>query len=394
MARSWLWAPASYNGVPFYVKSGTPSGGRRLAVHEYPGGEAHDVEDMGRSAGRFSVTAYLTGEATDVQVAALLAVLDREGAGLLSLPMFGAKMVRPEKWSPSWTDDKLNAVGLQIDFVEEGAAGAPFVAGLALRILSTAAAGLPGLIGTAVSGLFQAISPNSFAFKDAGDALVDMGASVEALRTGLPVPDDVSRYAAQIVGDTVATLTGTGLPDPGTVAAVLLTQVDDVVEALPEGVGGDVLAQAASYTAALAAAAVERRRLSSEGGAIYCAAAVMFAAETIRVLAATPYEARSDAIAARRRMSETADAVIPLYGALGDTIVSAFNELWGTAADYLSRSIATLAPVVLVEAPKALPSTLLAYRLYGDTTRASELVSRNKVATPLLMPTLFEASSS
>jgi hypothetical protein len=437
MARNWYWSPGSYRGASFYVTTATPSGGRRLSVQEYPGSETHDVEDLGRAAPRFSVTCYFTGETADSDHKALLSALDQEGAGSLTLPMFGTKQVRPEKWDPSWTDAKLNAVAMTVSFVLEGTAGAPTALGLGERILSSLLGDLPGVLGAALGGsvsgvvngvlegplgdalsgalginvdallsgrvltlldgggggLFASIMPDSFAFKDSADALVEMGSVVETLRVSLPVPDAVSRPAQIVVSEVVSNLNGTGLPNPGYVAALMLVQLDNVVEAIPAGDGADVLADATSYAVTVASAASDRVRVSNEGAAVYSATAVMLAAETIRVLATSPYNARPDAVAARRRMGEVAGLVLPLYGALGSDVVRVFNDIWGQAVDHLAKTITTLAPVVLVEVNRALPSTLLAYRLYGDPNRASEIVARNQTGTPFLMPIIFEALS-
>jgi prophage DNA circulation protein len=58
---------------------------------------------------------------------------------------------------------------------------------------------------------------------------------------------------------------------------------------------------------------------------------------------------------------------------------------------HLSQTAAERAPAVRVETGVSLPSTLLAYDLYGDAGRAEALVDRNRVATSLVMPVSFEA---
>ncbi|MDB5596290.1 MAG: hypothetical protein JWM36_3251 [Hyphomicrobiales bacterium] len=433
MARNWYWSPGSYRGASFYVNTATPSGGRRLSVQEYPGSETHDVEDLGRCAPRFSVTCYFVGESADSDHRALVAALDQEGAGSLTLPMFGTKQVRPEKWDPSWTDAKLNAVAMTVSFVLEGTAGAPTALGLGERILSGLLADLPGVLGAALGGslsgflqgtlgdallgalgvnasnllpgsvlallsggaggLFSSVPANSFAFKDAADALVEMGSTVESIRTAVPTPDNVSRTAQIVVSEVVYNLNGTSLPNPGDVAALILVQLDNLIEAIPAGAGADVLADATSYAVQVANGASDRVRVSDEGAAVFGATAIMLAAETIRILATSPYDARPDAIAARRRIGEVASQVLPLYGALGPDVVRAFNDVWGQAVDHLAKTITTLAPIVLIEVNRSLPSTFLAYRLYGDPARAPEIVARNQTGTPFLMPTIFEAMS-
>ena len=62
-------------------------------------------------------------------------------------------------------------------------------------------------------------------------------------------------------------------------------------------------------------------------------------------------------------------------------------------ADLRARS-ASLPELATVALPGALPSLVLAFRLYGDTFREPEMVARAAVRHPGFMPGLFEALSS
>lgn len=70
----------------------------------------------------------------------------------------------------------------------------------------------------------------------------------------------------------------------------------------------------------------------------------------------------------------------------------------GTLANLAIRAVsersADMVPVVTVESGVSLPSTVLAYRLYGDATRAASLVDIAEAATPMIMPVRFEALGS
>ena len=106
------------------------------------------------------------------------------------------------------------------------------------------------------------------------------------------------------------------------------------------------------------------------------------------------YRDRKAAQAERARIASSAGAITALYDALGPDAMSALDAMFGMAAKYLSERIPNLAPVVIVETGVSLPSNVLAYRLYGDPNRAQELVDRNAVATPAIMPTKIEALAS
>lgn len=103
------------------------------------------------------------------------------------------------------------------------------------------------------------------------------------------------------------------------------------------------------------------------------------------------YPSRHDAQAARSAVSARADIVFGEAGIYGSEAIAWLVSMAGVATLYLSRTAAERAPAVRVESGVSLPSTLLAYDLYGDAGRAHELVDRNRVATSLVMPVSFEA---
>lgn len=88
--------PASFRGVPFHVDDDEAEGGKRVAVHEYPGRDVPSTEEFGRRARRFYVRGYTIGSDYDVQLAALRLICEAPGGGLLVLPQQGAWMVHCE----------------------------------------------------------------------------------------------------------------------------------------------------------------------------------------------------------------------------------------------------------------------------------------------------------
>ncbi|MHB8887174.1 MAG: DNA circularization N-terminal domain-containing protein [Methylovirgula sp.] len=142
--------PATFNGVAFYVDREELEESRRIITHEYPGSEDHDNEDLGRNASCFALTAYFCGETTDLDAAMLRMVLRQPGAGLLTLPMFGAILVRARHWRPTWSKEMLNFTGFSIEFVEESTQSPSVPLGLGAALLASAAAALPALLGAAV----------------------------------------------------------------------------------------------------------------------------------------------------------------------------------------------------------------------------------------------------
>jgi hypothetical protein len=107
------------------------------------------------------------------------------------------------------------------------------------------------------------------------------------------------------------------------------------------------------------------------------------------------YRSRPDAQKGRDDLAAQADTVLDQAGeAFGPDLHSWLIRLVGVAVVQISAIAATRAPLVRVETNLSLPSSLIAYDLYGDPSRGAELVERNRVRTPLVMPIALEAVSS
>jgi prophage DNA circulation protein len=399
MARDWRWRKAFFDGASFYVDMAEVSASRRIIVHEYPGSETHDLEDLGRNATRLEVTAYFVSETADADSAALFSRLARAGAGLLSIPMFGTFRARAKESRPSWSRQALNYVGFPVTFLEEGSAGAPIPTGLGEAILGQMGGALASALGAAVSSALAGVPLSSFVRSDMLSEIASFAAQVEAVRFAATLPDDAAEATRTAISDTVSSLTNGPALDPAAAIETLATTLDSIVYDQTDAAssaGALVGALSAGVDAALAArtASLVHWGVSPLVSIVPLAAAVAFAGEAARAMAVADYVSRRDAAAARTRLATMVAKILPLYADLGADATAAFDDIYGEAARHMSSRILDLAPVMLVEVSASLPSNVLAYRLYGDPNRGAELVARNGVATPCFMPQRFEAARS
>lgn len=112
--------PASFRGAGFYVEAGTRSGGRRLAPHEYPKRDLPYVEDMGRKARGYSVTAYCLGPDYQDDRDALILALEAEGSGTLVLPALGDVVVKAGPYAVIERRERGGFCEFEISFLEAG----------------------------------------------------------------------------------------------------------------------------------------------------------------------------------------------------------------------------------------------------------------------------------
>lgn len=103
---------------------------------------------------------------------------------------------------------------------------------------------------------------------------------------------------------------------------------------------------------------------------------------------------RPQARAGRDRIASAGDTALRLVSAMGANGVDLYvwlSSLTNIAVRLVSDQAADAVPVVRVETGISLPSTFLAYQLYGDAGRAASLVEIAGVSTPMLMPSAFNA---
>ena len=112
--------PASFRGAAFQVRRHTRAGGRRLAVHEYPGRDEPFPEDLGRRAGTFQVDGYVVGDDYHEAREALVRACNEPGPGTLVHPYLGTLRVWCEDVSDSERSDEGRMARISMRFVEAG----------------------------------------------------------------------------------------------------------------------------------------------------------------------------------------------------------------------------------------------------------------------------------
>lgn len=374
--RDWrnAFLPAAYRGAAFKVEIEGGSFGRRLSIAPIAYSDQAVIEDMGGLPDRFQVTAYCAGDIADAQCKALLAALKRKGGGVLVLPMIGPKRCRAEQWGFTRFKGRAGYVGIDIDFVVEGLSAVPFLPAAAAGLLSdlasaiapVAAAAFASRVVSASGGAREDIAATASHRAQALSALADLAGTSDVPSVATTAIAAASTAAANVLSapKTHATATVTAWRMIGRYfePAKVFDLASAELEASMGATVADTLARAGQL-AALSLAAVRR-----------------------------DYSARADATEARAVLARRADPVlVESSAAFGSDVFAWVAETSGQAALAISRIAADRAPLVRVESGVSLPSAVAAYALYGDANRADELVARNRVATPALMPSIFEA---
>lgn len=137
-----------------------------------------------------------------------------------------------------------------------------------------------------------------------------------------------------------------------------------------------------------------KRRASGLGRALLACSEAAMLGQAFLAEARSDFADRQSAVDARGRIAAAMDDCSDrIAAASGMTIFGLLSEAARQATEFLVAEASELKPVVQVEAQRSFPSSALAWSLYGDPARATELVSRNRVGTPLFMPPVIEALS-
>lgn len=381
--------PGSFRGVPFKVLADSREGGRRLALHEYPLRDLPYAEDLGRKARAFSVQAVVLGWDYDLVLRALTNAMEAEGPGLLTHPSYGLIQVAVDRYQVEISTAEGGMARVSIDFVEAGAAAAPFgVLDTLSEVVDQVAqvwaygrlaievgyrvVGLPGLVGDAASALVG----TTLERYDALARALPLGAADRAsLVQG--VSDDRVRVAALAANPR---LVGAALVGRLAAAVPLVSAPWEGYLRCAELAGWQPPPALPATTPARVAIATNQAVLVAAVRDAAIAAAGRLAAAALTAPAVTTAQ---EICALRSALCELIDtrALVAddgAYRVLTALRVALARDLSERALQAPRRRSVTLGATQ--------PALVLAYRLYGDAGRAGEIERRNRVRHPGFVP--------
>lgn len=117
--------PASYRGTPFHVRTRTVEGGKRTASHEIFNRDLPYIEELGRRARSFSVTAYVVGDDYLPRRDAVIQALETRASGELQLPYDDPLQAVCTSWRLTESSEEGGFAALDLTFEESGPSQRP-----------------------------------------------------------------------------------------------------------------------------------------------------------------------------------------------------------------------------------------------------------------------------
>lgn len=109
---------ASFRGVPFQIESVNDKGEKSLAIHEYPYRAGGEVEDLGRKPRIIPLKAVFWGVNYLSGLRALVKAFEKEGKGELIHPVFGSVEVVIRNWDIPHEAERPNYATVSFEAVE------------------------------------------------------------------------------------------------------------------------------------------------------------------------------------------------------------------------------------------------------------------------------------
>ncbi|MDQ2764513.1 MAG: DNA circularization N-terminal domain-containing protein [Pseudomonadota bacterium] len=428
--------PASFRGAPFAVLADEVGGGRRIALHQYPGKDEPWAEDMGRAARQYRFRGFIVdgdvvfaGGPIQLQRVLLLAALEKSGSGVLTHPTLGVLNVSVARFSVGEDLGAGRMSSVDVEFVESGKRSFPSILSKSTGLLSAANLCKVALAVDGVRVLALAASAGGRR-KDLSNTAATWSSKVVALGADAT---SLQRLAAQLPGEYGRFAGGGNVGVDGRRATIYTTNthIEDLVAVSSASrvaisraavaLGGAVAAANLQYAttlldavsaliAALAAGCADPsdairllvqlvdyipprpEALSPIGVAFSRAIRRAVAGELVTAVGQYQPTSSDDAALKIAHIGDVLDRIATDAADAGDE--ESFRAVRAARAavvqDLRTRG-STLARVRTFTPGRAQPALQLAQRYYRDPARAAQLVTQVATIHPLFMPPAFQA---
>lgn len=371
----------SFRAATFVVPADDLQFGRRTEAHEFPLRDTPYIEDLGRAARRFTVEVFVSGPDYMVQRDALIAELEKPGPGLLTHPFYGILNVtaidQPRVRQSSREGGKAT---FTITFIEAGENIFP-------TAVTATAASVDAAADVAVAAAKVAFLKRFNVSGLPGWGIVALEDKLAGLLSGL-----LNRVGA--VTNTIAA----AIRAPANMAGLIVGSIQQIqtmfavpfealrlYKTLFSGAAGGAAATTATLTSTI------QRQQAIATVALQEFIGTLIVIEACRAASRVAFVASDDAVTARDDLL----AEISLRIAATDPILllpiesDLFDALLGLRAAVVQdiRVRGAKLPRIQHYTPTAvLPAHVLAHKIFGDATRAEEIIARNRVKHPGFVP--------
>jgi prophage DNA circulation protein len=362
------------------------SGGRRIALHEYPLRSTPFAEDLGRAAREFSVELFVLGQNYMPDRDRLIAALEEPGPGQLAHPYLGRMRAVVKDFRLTESTARGGIARFSVTFVEAGEQREPQGELQTPAAVADAADAAQEEAAASFAAAFSVDGQPAFVRADAKNALTRATGVLEDAIGAVPsIPEAVTEFRDQLshFSNALSEL----VLAPKKLANEVTRLVDDL-----QGIAqrpGEALSMyddAETFGAddkPITGATPARDQQRANRAAINALVRDTSAAAAARTTSRTTWSALEDAVATRDRISERLDDRAEVSG---DARFERFTDLRLAVIRDIRTRAADLARVGYYAPPQVQPALVLAHRIHGDASRDQEIIDRNRVRHPGFVP--------
>lgn len=366
-----------FRDAEFVIKTADTIVGRRNQVNEYPLRDKPYIEDMGLKDHEFSVQVFVLEPNVFDKRDALIAALDKPGAGTLVHPYYGTRRVSVLNARVSETTSSGGYCSFNITFVDDGDdAFATYTVDTAIQVQAQVDVARQATLDDFVSRYDVSSMSDGLVTEmeaELNNQLVDVlkisGDAFGAIATQIRAPYNMG----SAIQNAIATMAvQAGEPQRALQLYSPVFSAGDNSPAVPQTTSNRQLQ--ANNTQAM-------QQLIQRTAVI----------EASNQASLATFSSRNDVNMAGNVLLEALDVQMEAVGIVDgkpvdDVIYDALNELRTLVATDLRVRGSQLAGIVMYTPTATLPALVLSHRLYGDASRDAEIISRNNIRHPGFVP--------
>lgn len=373
----WLqkFRRASFRGVSFLIDNVDSQFGRRVVTHEYPQRDKPFSEDLGRRARRFSVAGYFVGSDYGLARDNLIKACEEAGPGELVHPYQGTIQVVCEGITVRERRQDGGYCEIALTFVENGENVFPSAISNPSTAVDLAAEVTQNTAASVFERIYDLSQLPEFVrteMKEAANKL--LGPVDRLLSASGEFADGLARFKQDLNGL---------IFQPRALAAGFLEVIQDITNL----VGKNKSTSASLHEMAVGVLRLvpettgTRRRQSTAQNAIESMVRQMAVAEHARVVSGQEYTSYQEALISRQELTDEIDAVSEVAA---DEVFVKLQALRAKVVQALPDP--KLPEIQAITMRQATPAIVLAYQLYGDALRDSDITARNRIRHPGFIP--------
>lgn len=368
-------AMATFRGIEIYLDRTSQTPGRRVEVHEYPLRDEPYAEDLGRNKREWQIEGFLIGPDYDLARQRLVDAAETPGAGELVHPYYGTHQVVLVGGMRIRESTREGGIA-RVSFTVVRADDEPRLP----RVTQDTQRQVQRTVAQAEQAVLDDFEENFNVLELATDRVASVEKALQDAISGIE----------GVIGNITGPISKL-IRAPAELGAQVMESIASVRDLVNEplralGVYDDLFSAGNEPPVTSPLDPVPRQlQMSSIRAAnnLVRRAAVL---QSAQVAAATDWLAADDAIAARDTITSGIELQLTSDFVPANDVYASLTAVRAAVVRDLEQRGAQLPRLRSVTLQQPLPALVVAQKLYGDASRAGEIVSRNKLAHPGRVP--------